>query len=488
MVRSGAFPATGHHREMMNPSSPTDAAANDRAITSLAMALFAVCLGYAIQINNGNYGYWPIVWLTISAVLCCVAVLAPPGLESFSFRALPLALAIGTAFEAVLLLDEMLADSQIFLAILVIAILAFLQFFDLRGLRLPLMLIMAVAFVFAGQVAFNRHAKNPGIDVFSFQMDASYALRHGLNPYEFRYPNVYPPDTPYYGRGVVDAQGYLTFGFPYPPLSALMVLPAYLIGGDVRYAHAIAMGLSAVLMAMGRPGRVGRIGALTAAVFLLTPRAIYVLDLSWTEPLLALTFSIAMLCACRWPKALPYALGLYFSTKQYTVLALPLLPLLAHGSDRGKSIRDTLIKAGLVVMAINLPFFLWSPEAFARSLVVFQFRQPFRLDALSYLVFVYRHAGGLKLPIWISLAAVIPAVAIGLYRAVYSPAGFAAALTLVQLAFFAFNKQAFCNYYYFVIATACWSVAAAKLPSCLAPAQPVGSVMAEAHVPRSSSR
>ena len=29
---------------------------------------------------------------------------------------------------------------------------------------------------------------------------------------------------------------------------------------------------------------------------------------------------------------------------------------------------------------------------------------------------------------------------------------------------FQFNKQAFCNYYYLVIATACWSIAAARIP------------------------
>lgn len=458
---------------MMNPSSSRNDAGNDRAITALALALFAVCLGYAIHLNIGNFGRGPIVWLTVSVILCCIALLAPRGIESFSLRALPVALAIGIAFQAVLLLRGTMSDSQIFLAIFVIAILAFVQFFDLRGLRLPLMIIMAAAFVFASQVAFNRHAKDPRIDVFVFQSDAAYCLRHGLNPYTFKYPNVYPPDTPFYGPGVLDAQGaFLTFGFPYPPLSALMVLPAYLIGGDVRYAHAVAMGLSAVLMAMCRRGQIGRIGALSAAIFLLTPLALYVLDMSWTESLLALTFSIAMLCACRWPRALPYALGLYFSTKQYTILALPLLPLLAQGPDRGKAIRDMLIKAGLVVMAINLPFFLWKPEAFIRSLVLFQFRQPFRTDALSYLVLVYKQTQGVKLPIWISLVAVIPAYVVALRRSVRSPAGFAAALTLVQLAFFAFNKQAFCNYYYIVIATACWSIAAVKLPVGLRTPQP----------------
>ena len=149
------------------------------------------------------------------------------------------------------------------------------------------MFIMAGAFFFAGEIAFNTHSKFPGIDVFNFQATGSWALSHGLNPYTFRYPSVYPPGTPFYGPGVVDAHGMLTVGFPYLPLSLLMVLPAQLIGGDVRYAMVIAVGLSAILMAAARPGR---IGPLAAVIFLLTPRAIYVLDLAWTEPLLVLTF------------------------------------------------------------------------------------------------------------------------------------------------------------------------------------------------------
>jgi hypothetical protein len=47
-------------------------------------------------------------------------------------------------------------------------------------------------------------------------------------------------------------------------------------------------------------------------------------------------------------------------------------------------------------------------------------------------------------------------------------------VALVHLLFFAFNKQAFANYYYFVIATACWSIAAANIakPSAvISPAQ-----------------
>jgi hypothetical protein len=435
----------------------------DRAVTALALALLALTLGYAINIKLGTYTKWALIWLTVSSIFGLVAVVLPAyaRLEAFCRRVLPLTLAACIAIEAYLLLRETSSDRQITLALATIAVLGLAQFFPLRGLRLPLMFIMAGAFFFAGEIAFNAHSKFPGIDVFNFQATGSWALSHGLNPYTFRYPSVYPPGTPFYGPGVVDAHGMLTVGFPYLPLSLLMVLPAQLIGGDVRYAMVIAVGLSAILMAAARPGR---IGPLAAVIFLLTPRAIYVLDLAWTEPLLVLTFSLTMFCACRWPKALPWCLGLYLSTKQYAVLAIPLLPLLLDGPDYWKAFRDMLVKAGLVVAVINLPFFVWNPAAFFRSVVEFQFLQPFRTDALSYLVFVFNHTHKLRLPMWTSLPPLAIAIALGLRRAVHSPAGFATALTFTYLAFFEFNKQAFCNYYYLVIATACWSIAATRIP------------------------
>ena len=120
------------------------------------------------------------------------------------------------------------------------------------------------------------------------------------------------------------------------------------------------------------------------------PRSIYVLDLAWTEPFLVLTFSLVMFCVFRWPKALPYALGLYFSTKQYTILTIPLLPLLIEGPHHWKTLGTILFKASLVVAAINLPFLIWNAHEFFRALVLFQFLQGFRNDALSYLVLIHQ--------------------------------------------------------------------------------------------------
>jgi hypothetical protein len=292
---------------------------------------------------------------------------------------------------------------------------------------------------------------------------------HGKSPYSVRFPNVYPIERGLYGPGVVDAHNMLTYGFPYPPLSLLMDVPAIKWGGDCRYALYLSLVISAGLMAYARPGK---LGLLAAGLLLLTPRALFVVYMSWTEPLLLLTFSLALFCACRWRRAMPYALGLFFATKQYSVLSLPLLFLLTEGRGVWRQLWMIALKAGLVVVAITAPFFAWDPHEFWRAIVQWQFVQPFRKDALSYLVWMdqkgiakwaFNSADG-KPKMWVPFLAVAPAVGVSLVRWVRSPAGFAAGVTLVNFVFFAFNKQAFCNYYFFVIGTACWAVAAIKPP------------------------
>jgi hypothetical protein len=112
-----------------------------------------------------------------------------------------------------------------------------------------------------------------------------------------------------------------------------------------------------------------------------------------------------------------------------------------------------------VAAAVTAPFFLWNPREFVRSVVLFHLNQPFRPDAINYQVWYY-NCFGQKAPAFAPFAAVLSAIGIGLWRCVRCPAGYAAAVTLVSLAFFAFNQESsFCNHYYFVIATSCWCVA-----------------------------
>jgi hypothetical protein len=57
--------------------------------------------------------------------------------------------------------------------------------------------------------------------------------------------------------------------------------------------------------------------------------------------------------------------------------------------------------------------------------------------------------------------AFVPALLLSVRKASRGPAGFASAMALVYVVFIAFNKQAFCNYYFFVIGCFCCAIAAA---------------------------
>ena len=54
--------------------------------------------------------------------------------------------------------------------------------------------------------------------------------------------------------------------------------------------------------------------------------------------------------------------------------------------------------------------------------------------------------------------------ALALWRLPRTPAGFAMAIAVTFIGFFVFNKQAFCNYYFFVIGALCASLAAWRPP------------------------
>ena len=297
-----------------------------------------------------------------------------------------------------------------------------------------------------------RAAPNPGVDVVTFQRDATRALIEGENPYAITFPNLYAHPDRFYGPGVVE-EGRLTFGYPYPPLSLLMAAPGSLFG-DFRYAQLAAMTLAGALIAFARPGRLAT-GA--AALLLFTPRGFFVLEAGWTEPFAVLLLAASVFVTCRRPSAVALPLGLLVAVKQYLVLALLLTPLLPTGIRQGRS--ALVWKALAVAAAVTLPLALWDLTAFIRSVVLLQFRQPFRDDALSYLAAIY-HATGWQLPAWIAFALAAATIALCLRRCPRTPAGFAAALGLVCFVFFAFNKQAFCNYYHFVIGALCCAAGA----------------------------
>jgi hypothetical protein len=253
-------------------------------------------------------------------------------------------------------------------------------------------------------------------------------------------------------------------------MSLYLATVGYALAGDHRVAQELALLIGAVLIYRCRPGLRS---ALAGALMLFTPRVFFILISGWTEPFVVLLLALTLYCAARKPKWLPIALGLLLAAKQYLVLLLPLSVLLVRTDRVGRSwlgwpLPEWRVWLKLIAFAVltaaaaTLPLALWNWPRFHFSVVTVQQYAPFRWDALSYLVwraFGHGPPSTLATFLW-PIFAVGLATILCLRRSPRTPGGFAASAALVFLAFFAFNKQAFANYYFFVIAAFCASIAA----------------------------
>jgi hypothetical protein len=226
-------------------------------------------------------------------------------------------------------------------------------------------------------------------------------------------------------------------GLQYPPLTALWILPGYLLG-DVRYSYILAIVLAALLLFAANPGK----RSFALAIFLLfNPMAFYMEDRCFTEPLALLMLTLAVYAALRHPRWLPVALGLFLVSKQYNLIAFPLIALLL-APFQWKAYAKLCAEALAVAALTILPFAAWNPHALWRDLVLFHLHQPFRLDAMSFAI---------RLPILLKLG---PLALLGFLawasRRAPTAANFVAAYGTAVLLFFSTSKQAFANYYFMI--------------------------------------
>lgn len=291
-------------------------------------------------------------------------------------------------------------------------------------------------------IALVAAAVPANMDVYMFQQEAAAALLAGANPYELRYPNIYGPGTPLYGSEVVEG-GFLTFGFPYPPLSLAMALPPYMLAGDYRYGLVAAVLVTALIIAFIRPSQYG---PLVAGIYLLSPMTLRVVANGWTEPFLALAAALVLVAAVRRLPVVPFALGALVALKQYAfpvlIVAAAVLP-----KTRAWSRPMTAGVALAVAAASVLPSLILAPGPFIYSVGVVQVLQPFRMDSVSLPGLVAR-LGGPETPAFVAiLVLLMSALAVAIYDR-RSSAAFATACAVVFMAFFLMSKQAFLNYYF----------------------------------------
>lgn len=474
------------------PTETADSAAPSNWFFTFALALSAALLSVTLTISNGFLhgdllDFFSMLLLTLSLLACLAAIvfhdakLPPP-------RQVPLMWLLGKAPAEVVLIIVCVVQmlmlgarygtmSAVFLvpflpSIVIVFAWLFLSPIVNRRFTIPQ---VALGFAALGCFVICTYvivASTPGnaTDVMIFQRDSSRALLAGHNPYALTFPDIYTAreSALYYGAGV-SVNGVVQFGFPYLPLSLLWVMPAQLLLGDFRYGHLAAVALATFFVATLRPSRTA---AAAAALLAFSTPTFYVLQVGWTEPVVSMLFCFNIwLLSRRAQNASPdsgatdVALGLFLATKQYLVFALPLLFLLPLKNASTRNARWKTLGVALSVAALTtLPFVLWNLRAFWWSVFALQFRQPFRDDALSYLA-AFKAVSGVQLSSAICFLLAAGAVWLCWKRAPRTVAGFAASVALVHFVFFAFNKQAFANYYFFVFAALCCATAATRLES-----------------------
>jgi hypothetical protein len=335
----------------------------------------------------------------------------------------------------------------------------------LRGLALA---VLVVANIALGIVTF-RASPDPAIDVVTVHRAAFDALEDGKSPYSITFPDIYKGSESFYPPGSVEG-GVVQFGYTYPFGTLLMAWPGQVLAGDFRYAELAALTFGAVAIAYA--GRLTAVAVLAVALLLFTPRVFFELEQAWNEPLAIPWLGVALLAwRAGWIRTAMIAMALLVSVKQYLVVAVPLSLLLPAVGSRQSAVEGGQwavstwierlrmpIAVGLIAIAFYLPPLVWDFQGFVRSVLMVQVNENLRLDSLSLAV-NYWQLKGREMSTLLYGSIVLAALALTLWRAPRTPAGYAAALALVLFTAFAFGKKAFCNYYFFVIATLCAAVA-----------------------------
>lgn len=432
-------------------------------LACLLYAVSAIALSLAMHCGNGQYSESGLLWIVLSGLTCVAALAGFRGsvpsrlLTGVLLAGLGLALAGVPRVNAPRVPSRVTPDEAGWMAcgLVVIGISLAVLGLVARSRRLAFGLfgaVLVVAGICGGWMV--HKTPNPHIDVTMFQEKASAMLLTGGNPYSMRFTDPYTPaeSARYYGPGV-SVGGILQFGYPYLPVSLFAVVPGFLLG-DVRYALLATMLLGALGIAFTWRSRTALLAAL---LLLLNPQASRMLRLGWIEPISVALLAGVCYCLYRKKQWLPYALGLLLVSKQYMVIVAPLALLLLDRPWRWRQVWDLAWKATLTGCLVTLPLALWDIRAFWESVVALQFKQPYRPDSLSFLVWM--KPANPDAWRWVPFAAAALALGAILTAGRRQAVSFPGAMALVLLLFFCLNKQAFGNYYYLVLGSLCCAIA-----------------------------
>lgn len=312
-------------------------------------------------------------------------------------------------------------------------------FFDHRlrpGSRWPIVRFALFALGIAvAVVEVVRISPAPAIDVWTVQTNGARALLGGRNPFgEVRSvdtaPGIVRDDVPYV----------------YPPLHAMLTVPAELLG-DVRYtmgAALLALGWALRDIALGSRKKLSPllVDAAPLAVWL-APKIIFIVNQSWIDPVqIALIAGSTALALRKKTWAAAVGFGLVLAAKQTMFWVAP-LAYVAFPAFRPRHAAAAVALAA----AFYVPFALWDWPAFLHANVGFLSKLPTRDDALSFVNWGVR-ALGVHIPYGIAFPLAGSVVGWVVLRRRASVQAFGVALLATYFVFFTLNKWTFANYYF----------------------------------------
>jgi hypothetical protein len=278
-------------------------------------------------------------------------------------------------------------------------------------------------------------ASDPRIDVWYLLQQSSTGLLHGLDMYRQHWQH---------------STG-LQAVYPYLPSTTLVLAPFKWLLGDVRYGLLLASLLTSWQLRRIAPAA----PAALALLVLVSPHWAFLIDQSWTEPLLLalLTAAFVSIQLGR-PTLAIVGLGVALAAKQHIVLLLPLFALWpAFGFRR-------TAKAAALALAIALPWLIAGPHDMWHDAVHANLSLGVIPRALSLPSMLLRH--DITVGFWFTLLGLALVYAVTLLRAPRTVAALALSCAAVLWAVDLANKQSFFNHYQLplgllVVAIACAS-------------------------------
>src|SRR4051812_26650542 len=275
---------------------------------------------------------------------------------------------------------------------------------------------------------------NPGIDVWQLLQQSSTGLLHGKDMYRQHWTN---------------STG-LQAVYPYLPGATVLLAPFRWLSGDVRYGLLTAAVLAAlVVRRFDRPE-----APAVAALLLVLPGWVLLVNRSWTEPLLLAALAVAVFgLRTERPVLAVVALAVALACKQHIVLLLPLFAVW-----RSFGLRRTLAAVGLAALVV-VPWVLAGAGDFWHDAVHANLALRVLPSSLSVPGLLIRH--DIHVGFWLAAVMLAAAYALVLWRLPRTPSGLALGCATVMWAFDLANKQTFFNHYTLPLGLLVIAVAAA---------------------------